>query len=359
MFNHLHYVPILKWKLGEYQALSRLAPAVKDRITPLLEIPAVGYDFEKHRTSKSLDDHLADFGRRLKAKWQARACFIDLRLIDQSERMSDGSHPLDRVLTSARSEGCNTIPVIAVGSDADYLKAAGAAKSVDTHGVCLRLQLEDFDRPNFSGDIENALRQVTASQTETDLVIDLGDKQFLPITAFVQTLISAIRKIPALNRWRTFSVAGTSYPATLAAIDGSKLVRRQEWSIYRTLVDELGDDIRIPSFGDYGVAYPDPVELDMRLIKPFAKLRYTTPEDWHIAKGRAVRTSGFEQYRGMCDAVTRQPFFDGAAFSDGDRYIAECAVGNEPTGNLTTWVWVSTNRHITRVVADLANFHGA
>ncbi|MBC8064361.1 MAG: hypothetical protein H7Y17_05990, partial [Chlorobia bacterium] len=35
-------------------------------------------------------------------------------------------------------------------------------------------------------------------------------------------------------------------------------------------------------------------------------------------------------------------------------YIADCAVGSEPTGNLTTWTWVSTNRHLTKVVDDLA-----
>jgi len=39
-------VPILKWKMGEYQALQRLSTPVKDCLTPLLEIPPVGFDFE-------------------------------------------------------------------------------------------------------------------------------------------------------------------------------------------------------------------------------------------------------------------------------------------------------------------------
>ena len=120
MFNHLQYVPILKWKLGEYQALSRLENAVKDRVTPLIEIPAVGYDFENSRTAKSLDDHLKDFGRRLKAKWPARLCFVDTKNIAASERLADASHPLTRVLTLARSEGCMAIPVVSLSSDADY-----------------------------------------------------------------------------------------------------------------------------------------------------------------------------------------------------------------------------------------------
>ena len=46
MFTQRHYVPVLKWKQGEYQALYRLSNAVKDNLTPLLEIPPIGFDFE-------------------------------------------------------------------------------------------------------------------------------------------------------------------------------------------------------------------------------------------------------------------------------------------------------------------------
>lgn len=33
------------------------------------------------------------------------------------------------------------------------------------------------------------------------------------------------------------------------------------------------------------------------------------------------------------------------------------AAGTVTTGNLSTWVWVSTNRHLTKVVDDLASAH--
>ena len=359
MFNHLHYVPILKWKLGEYQALSRLENTVKDRVTPLIEIPAVGYDFENSRTAKSLDDHLKDFGRRLKSKWPARLCFVDTKNIAASERLADASHPLTRVLKLARAEGCMAIPVVSLSSDTDYRQAVATARLLDERGVALRIHLEDFDRPTLAADIDQCLQDVGAGFGSADLIVDLCDKHFLPVTAFVQTLLTSLQRLPSLNRWRSFTVAGSSYPKTLQDIGATAMVPRREWALYRVLVRQIGGEIRIPTFGDYAVAHPDPVELDMRFIKPFAKLRYTTPESWYIVKGRAVRTSGFEQYRDMCNSVAREAFFEGAGFSDGDRYISECAAGTETTGNLTTWVWVSSNRHITRVVADIANLHGA
>lgn len=359
MFNHTHYVPIIKWKLGEYQALARLESSVKDRVTPLIELPAVGYDFENSRVAKSLDDHLKDFGRRLKAKWASRTCFVDTKNIAASEQMADGSHPLERVTQLARTEGCVAIPVAALSSDSEYRRAAAAAIIADGNGTAIRLQLEDFDRPNLADDIVQCLNELNVGISDTDLIVDLCDQHFLPVTVFVQTLRASLQRLPMLNRWRTFTVAGSSYPKTLADIGAISMAPRREWALYRELVRQIGHECRIPTFGDYVVAHPDPVELDMRLIKPFAKLRYTTTEDWYIAKGRAVRTFGFDQYRVMCDAVIRQSFFDGAAFSDGDQYIAKCAAGAETTGNLTTWVWVSSNRHITRVVADLSTFHGA
>jgi len=358
MFNHLQYVPILKWKLGEYQALARLENAVKDRVTPLIEIPAVGYDFENSRVAKSLDDHLKDFGRRLKSKWAARASFVDAKNIAPTERLADGSHPLTRAMELARAEGCGAIPVAALSGDPDYRDAAAKAVQMDDRGAALRIVLEDFDRPSLAADVDQWLRDIGVGYGSADLVVDLCDKHFLPVTAFVQTLLVSLQRLPSLNRWRTFTVAGSSYPKTLQDIGRNAMIPRREWALYRELVRRLGSDMRIPTFGDYVVAHPDPVELDMRLIKPFAKLRYTTTEDWYIAKGNAVRTAGFNQYSAMCEAVTHQPFFDGAAFSDGDRYIVECAAGTETTGNLTTWVWVSSNRHITRVVADISTFHG-
>ncbi len=69
MFDDSHYVPILKWKRGEYQALLRLSEKAKDALTPLIEIPPVGWDFENSKLAKSIDEHLERFGQRLHQKW--------------------------------------------------------------------------------------------------------------------------------------------------------------------------------------------------------------------------------------------------------------------------------------------------
>jgi hypothetical protein len=359
VFNHRHYVPILKWKMGEYQALNRLTAPVKGRITPLLEIPPVGFDFETQRNKESADDHLGDFGKRLKSKWQARPCFVDLKYLPAATRCAGGRHCVDVLFETARAEGCAAIPVVCFGNDTAFLTAVAAVARQDRRGVCLRLSLADFDRPHLAADIEGLLRPLSDGWSECDLVIDLDAPTYVPIAITVTIMQTLMARVPMLNRWRTVTIAGTSYPNSVANIAApSQLLPRLEWQAYRAFIATLGHETRIPTFGDYAVAHPDLVELDMRMIKPFAKLRYTITDHWHVARGTPVRTHGFGQYQQMCATLVALPYFSGSAFSAGDAYIADCAAGRVTTGNLSTWVWVSTNRHLTKVVDDLASVHG-
>ena len=359
MFNHRHYVPILKWKMGEYQALQRLASTVKDRVTPLLEIPPVGFDFENLKDKKTPDEHLSDFVRRLKSKWQDRPCFVDLKYLPPETRMVNGSHYVDAVFTAAREERCLTIPVICFANDDAFLDAVAVEVFTERRGVCLRLALADFDRPALFADVEKLLGRFALSWADADLVIDLGTPNFLPINAYTRTLSMLLSMVPALNRWRTLTIAATAYPQSVAAVTKPfQKLPRHEWVAYRAFIATLGREARVPTFGDYAVAHPDLVELDMRLVKPFAKLRYTTDDAWHVGRGTPVRTHGFGQYREMCAELLRQSYFSGAPYSAGDAHIADCAAGKIPTGNLSTWVWVSTNRHLTKAVDDIATLHG-
>lgn len=71
------YMPILKWRQGEYLAVGRTSEGVKDGIYPLFEIPIEQWDFENDAPAKSLDDHLKNVGRRLSSNWKARRCLFD------------------------------------------------------------------------------------------------------------------------------------------------------------------------------------------------------------------------------------------------------------------------------------------
>jgi hypothetical protein len=358
MFQHNHYVPVLKWKMGEYQAISRLSDVAKGKITPLFEIPPVGFDFESGADRESWASHLGDFGRRLASKWQSRTCFVDLKYIPKEIRIA-GQHPVDFIFSQVRDEGSAAVPVLSLANDKPFLQAVSRVIRADGRGAALRITLSDFDEDDLIPEIEGRLATVGASITDADLIVDIGAANFVPVKAFVRNLGILYGMIPTPNRWRTFTIIGSSYPQTVAGLEPESLVTRYEWLVYKAFVESLRRDSRIPTFGDYAAASTELVELDMRLIKPLAKLRYTIDDQWYIAIGKNVRSNGFGQYRDMCAKLIRKPFFSGRAFSEADRYIEDCAKGKEKTGNLSTWVWVATNRHLTKVVHDLASLYAS
>src|SRR5271165_2093294 len=112
MFDHKHYVPILKGRDGEYGALKMLAPNVRHALTPLLEIPPIPWDYEEERPARTIDRHLKKVGQKIEAAWgRGRNLFIDLLWISETERMNDGAHPLSFVFQSVRERQVNAIPV--------------------------------------------------------------------------------------------------------------------------------------------------------------------------------------------------------------------------------------------------------
>ena len=359
-FDHHHYVPCLRWKLGEYQAVLRLGEDSKDALTPLIDVPEIGFDFEERKPKKSVDEHLAPFAKRVDQKWHDRPFFVDLKLIDGRLRMGDGRHPVSFVLDELRERGCLAVPVFGFDRDSEYQKAVQDAAARDARGICLRVSVEEAAK-GIEPKVNSLLEETSTVMGDLDLVLDLGAPNFIPIEGFTRLVKRIIGRIPQLDQWRTFSIISTSFPASMAEIKESpKTLQRYEWLLYRRLIDDLGaEGLRLPTFGDYGINHPDVVDLDMRFVKPSASIRYTIDDSWFVIKGPNVRDHGFAQYRNHCRELVSSPEFMGPDFSFGDGYIAQCAAGIASTGNLTTWRQVGTNHHLQKVVADVASLNGS
>src|SRR5437660_8797514 len=356
-FDHHQYVPCLRWKQGEYDALFALLLRAKNYTTPLIEVAEFGYDFETEKEPKTIDEHLAKFGKRLKEKWRHRPSFIDSKLIESHQRMADGRHPIQHIFDQVHECECPAVPVTGVARDAGYQKAI--TKIVErVKQLCIRLDIEEACQPNVTEKIDNLLRLSRISASASHLVIDLGSPNSSPIEGFAKIVEKTIRAMPYLADWQTFSIIGTAFPSSMAEVSaGLEAVQRNEWLLYRQLVSTLAkENFRIPAFGDYGINHPDVLSLDMRVVKPSATIRYTTDTSWIIVKGKNVRDNGYEQYKQLCKDLINAGGFLGSSFSFGDDYIAKCAKGQKSTGNLTTWRKVGTNHHIEKVVHDLANF---
>lgn len=347
----------MRWKQGEYQALSKLSPIAQELILPIIEVAEIGFDFESRTYCKTIDEHLFPFAKRVKDKWGKKECFVDIRHLGTSNLMSDGQHPATFVFDDLRLKGVFATPVIGMNLDSQYQGAINKIITLDGRGLCLRVNIEEVVKVNFNSAIQNLIRSCGVAIEQSDLIIDLRAPNFEPLGGFADLLSNIITKLPNLDLWRSLGIISTSFPSSLSGLrPGLSTIPRNEWLLYKLLLTNLKKQgVRLPSFGDYAINHPDQLLVDMRLVKPNASVRYAINDGWLIAKGQNVRDYGFAQYEDLCRKVAESSYFSGQGFSAGDGYIRSCANNQSSTGNLTTWRWVGTNHHIEMVARDAAN----
>lgn len=354
------YVPALRWRQGEYQALFRLTPAVKDRVMPLITIPPVEFDFELWQPKKSVQEHVHPFVARFHAKWGKRPAWIALDTTIAEGRMDSGSHPFDYVLDGLRTKGAIAIPALPLEVDSGTMNAAARATAADNQGAAVLLRLEDLMSGNPRKAIASFAGGLSIGLDELDVIVDLRARNFEPYKVFAKALTAALRRLGNLHEVRNLVLLGTAIPDSFAQLaKGSDEIPRHDWLFFKELVSAMPAEMRRPIYGDHTIVHPEFTAIDMRKVKAAGKIVYTTPETWATRKGGAFRDDPAQMHT-HCAEVIKDPAFSfrGPGFSYGDKYIADCAAMAESPSNLSRWKDVAINHHITTVANDLATLFG-
>jgi hypothetical protein len=356
---HTDYVPILKGKDGEYGALKELSPSTKSKLTPLVEIISVPWDFEKEVPKESIDTHLEDVCGKILASWGTNhPLYIDPYWIDESERMKDSSHPLTYVFDDGRKKGVLGVPVTGLSRDSAYQAAVKDIIANDKRGVCVRLDNDDFKELfDLSSNLDSLLTLLATSKAEADLLLDfrsIGVNQTASVVLAAQSIISLLTNI---NDWRNFILAGSGFPVEMPGPSTLTLAPRTEWAVWQLLAKHHKRLSRLPTFGDYGINHPDLIDdIDPKLLRLSAAIRYTTETDWLLLKGKWLRKHGFGQFHDLAKTLLTRPEYKGASHCWGDEFISLCAGRTKKPGSLTTWRNVGTNHHLTLVVEQISSY---
>ena len=347
--------------MGEYQALMRLAPAIKDRVVPLIRIPEVEFDFELRRPKKTVHQHVFPFVQRFHKKWGHRPAWITLSREIAAGRMDGGQHVFDYVFDGLRQHKAFAIPAIPFSADADMIAATGHAANRDQHGVGIIFRLEDLMAGDTKGNVAALTKDITVSTSEVDLIIDLRAPNFEPYSVFASALIAALKRLGDLSAFRNLILVATAIPESFRDVaKGTDTIPRHDWLFYKTVLNVLPTGMRRPVYGDYTTVHPNFVARNMRLIKPAGKVAYTASDSWGTRKGGAFRGDETQMHKHCHEIVNDAVFqFRGSAFSYGDDYIAKCAVQQVGPSNLTRWKDVAINHHITMAANDLARLAAA
>jgi hypothetical protein len=348
------YVPALRWRQGEYQALARLAVAAKNRIVPFVTIPEVEFDFELRQPKKTVQEHVHPFAARFNAKWGQRPAWVGVHSSISDEAMGDGRDIFTYVFEALRAFQANAIPVVPLDASPPMVASVRALVSLDDHGTAISVRLEDLMKPDARVRIERLAAAIGLSLGDIDLIIDLGAPNFEPYNSFAVALIAAMQKLGNLTAFRNFVVIGTAIPETFKDVaKGADQLLRHEWLFYQVLLAKMPPGMRQPNYGDYTIVHPEFTPVDMRKIKSSGKLVYTASTVWEVRKGGAFRDNP-GQMHDHCASILASGKFSGAGFSSGDDYIAKCAARTKGPSNQTWWKFVTINHHITHVLDDLS-----
>ncbi|EPN8224213.1 MULTISPECIES: beta family protein [Vibrio] len=357
--SYKKYLPILKWRQGEYQALLRLDQTVKKNLYPLFVIPPVEFDFEEQKPKKTAEQHVEKLAKRYKEKWGELPSLVDIDSSLHLDNVKDGRTIPEFIFDELKSVNGHFSPVIQLGYDGSYVNAVKKSWFECSHGVGFRVSLDELADPTSHTQIQQLLLKIDCTPPNTDLIVDFRKgAEYQPTEDAVFMLSVLLGQLPDISEFRSIYVVGTSLELDLVKKPGAEQ-KRSDWIFYKSLHTAIKADFPNLGFGDYTIETPEFSSIDMRMMKPAAKLVYSYEDKWIIYKGGAFRDAP-SQMKDLCAQLVKDPqgYFYGENYSKGDKKIYDCSQGKCGTGNLSTWKEAAVSHHLTLAVYQSANLNG-
>jgi hypothetical protein len=340
-FDHLHYVPIVKAKAGEFWALSHLKSATKAIITPVFEL--VPHDSKKHTFASDLEKKVVS----LHKSWQ-RPFFFDVRHSAPKDSLPESS-TLTTAFKQLRTHGLVAVPVTRLGYSQRFQEAVKQTIAQDSRGVMVRLTVGDLAiRDRLKTALNNLCVLLDVREQDVDLLIDYAYKKPEEYEDLIHLQELHFTKIPKIDSWRTITLASVSFPESIKDLPDAKWVKldRIEWKSWDYMISSRTASRR-PAYGDYGIRHPSLPGFGT----PKPNLRYTLAESYLCRRDEAKHAAMKE----ICKSLIRRAEYMGAAFSEGDRVISETAaiVGSGHSGGGREWTQWCSNHHFEFVATQI------
>jgi hypothetical protein len=346
------YVPFLKAKGNEINAVGELAPDVREAICPFFDYPrkpgldGIRFEAAVDKMVRSLEKHLGLEGE----------FYFDN--YDLPEALTVGTkHNYEFLLE--RLSSFRVIPVVSVDRSPAHVGAVArlrAAGKIHSNTVAFRITSEDFEEYSvIQPDIASDLGPVFAAFDSIDLIFDCQVcTQMEPSSTAAQIQRFSQAFCTAYNVRRVI-LTGSSIPASagdILRVQAVRVISRRELEIFRaTKAIHAHADL---TCGDYCTV--SPLYFDLNLAPQIlqnvmtAKLTYTLNDSHYFIRGAGLKTKGRGQYFGMAKTLCSQSFFRGATYSSGDAYFYEKSRGLGSNCGPNTVIKPAVNAHISYMV---------
>ncbi|WP_431133449.1 beta family protein [Paraburkholderia fungorum] len=275
------YSPILKTKPGEARAVVRLDRVVKASIIPFFDVLAL-----KAGTTNGADVHMhmEKQANNVAGAWNGRGpCYVDLFDVTPSARGYDGAHPATIIHDRISFECVEAIPVVGIERDVAYKLAIRRVVSAGADAIAVRLAVEDIQLPStLVQRISTLLAEVGAADLPVHVFMDFRSIENVASDTIQMRVNKALPELRKLNPARIVFAAS----AIVSDMGGFKrnsvnALARRDLLVWQ-LIAELHPDVE---YADYGIIHPEYLDIDPKVIKPAAKIRYAGDKDWLIVKG--------------------------------------------------------------------------
>lgn len=346
-FDERHYVPVLKLKRGEKDALAVLTPDTCNGVTPLLEVV-------ERKDEKSVAEHLETaFDGIGRAVAGFKRYFLDVR-----ELSPDGPEAARAAFRKTLGPPIPCTPVTGISRTADV----EAAFQLGAKGIALRVSRAELEAGGLRRKIEAFLRAASLEPGNVDLIADLGATDDLITEGVAAIGDLMLSEIPDHTLWRTFTLSAASFPDSMrqVASQSSAATERTDWVAWRESRHSLRRQlVRLPTFSDGVIQNPRGVEgFDPRTMDSSACIRYLAGDEWVLVKGRGTKKElPSIQYPGLAAQLVTGPLsekFYGSKHCKGCEGMRRAAAGRPGLGSQEVWRKLGTIHHITATVEALA-----
>jgi hypothetical protein len=329
------YVATLKSKQGELLAVQTTAPG---NFIPLLEV------IEPLKVSGIArgwphSDHVA---------WVQP---INLGGVDDQ----GWADLISGMFTGLRKAGSAVVPVVTLDETPETYLAVRDVIAADRRGMVLRLDCEDAleETPaDLLAAVDGVLSSCGVTPTDCDLVLDAG---LVDGGVAVQSGAAGagLAALPHIKAWRNVVTAFSGFPDVVGdRVQPSRVapIPRTDAAAFNHLSTRWTQTPLV--FSDYAVGVPTYADVKW---SPIPNIRYAVRGEWIIHRA-ATRLNPSPQYIQLARDVAASPYFAGAAFSPGDRYINDVATGADGPGNAGSYLKAAMSRHFHVVLDSLATY---
>lgn len=365
------YVPILRWRPAELTALQKLHPSDRQKMTPLVELIMPNPTTDKKDRHQIVETPKDKFLRKLPEvgngllKFCGRdPVFVDVHLLDGDIR----ADAFEKILSATRALDIFSIPVTHIipvtSTNADHATRAVATRFAKDsgNGLCIRIDKSHFADASLADHIADFLDTNALDIANTDLLVDL---QIVDDSVDAKAVVTQLKRLPELTKWRSFVISGGSFPKDLTALEvfQTHTVDRADWRLWQQ-ISQAAELARKPIFSDYTIQHPIFYGY-VPTPNVSASVRYTDNGCWQVFRGQALgyvnkktgaKGPGSKQYLAHAKTIVAQPFYKGEQYSFGDAEIRRIAgEKNEKPGNPQQWLTIGINHHLTLVARQVSS----